>query len=331
MDQGKPVTITVELKGELVRVQAWQVQIGRTSLYLLDTNMKENSEWARTITSQLYGGDREMRIRQEIILGIGGVRMLKAMGLEPAVYHMNEGHSAFTVFERIRELREEKGLSFNEAVELVRVTSVFTTHTPVPAGIDTFHPDLMRAYFENVARSMGISIHVLLGFGRQDPRNKDEEFSMAVLALRLSNWNNAVSRLHGKVSRECGRRYGPESPEADLPIVHVTNGVHIPSWISKGMAEHFDRYLGPRWIEDPDNVKIWERVEKIPDTELWRTHEEGQGKTGGVYADEAQDSSWQDGAPPTGISPLRTRCSTPRPLPSGLPGDSPPTRGPILF
>jgi glycogen phosphorylase len=274
--QGNPVTISVDLKGELVRVQVWQVNIGRTCLYLLDTNMKENSEWARTITSQLYGGDREMRIRQEIILGIGGVRMLKAMGLQPAVYHMNEGHSAFTAFERIRELREDRGLSFNEAVEMVRVTSVFTTHTPVPAGIDTFHPDLMRAYFENQAKAMGLSIHVLLGFGRQDPRNKDEEFSMAVLALRLSNWNNAVSRLHGEVSRRMWQKIWPRSPESDLPIVHVTNGVHIPSYISKGMAEHFDRYLSPRWIEDPDNEKIWERVDRIPDSELWRTHERGR-------------------------------------------------------
>ena len=274
--QGIPIKISIDLKGEVVKVQAWRVSIGRTVLYLLDTNLRENSEWARSITSQLYGGDREMRIRQEIVLGVGGVRMLRAIGLQPAVYHMNEGHSAFTAFERIRELREERGLSFNEAVELVRVTSVFTTHTPVPAGIDTFHPDLVRAYFESFAKSMGISIHVLLGFGRQDPRSKDEEFSMAVLALRLSSWINGVSRLHGVVSRKMWQRIWPRTPESDLPIVHVTNGVHIPSYISKGMAENFDRYLSPRWIEDPDNVKIWERVNKIPDTELWRTHERGK-------------------------------------------------------
>ena len=274
--QGNPIKISIDLKGEVVKVQAWRVNIGRTVLYLLDTNLRENSEWARSITSQLYGGDREMRIRQEIVLGVGGVRMLRAIGLQPAVYHMNEGHSAFTAFERIRELREERGLSFNEAVELVRVTSVFTTHTPVPAGIDTFHPDLVRAYFESFAKSMGISIHVLLGFGRQDPRSKDEEFSMAVLALRLSSWINGVSRLHGVVSRKMWQRIWPRTPESDLPIVHVTNGVHIPSYISKGMAENFDRYLSPRWIEDADNVKIWERVNRIPDTELWRTHERGK-------------------------------------------------------
>ncbi|MCJ7594640.1 MAG: alpha-glucan family phosphorylase [Desulfobacterales bacterium] len=271
--EGNPIKISIDLKGEEVKVQAWRVNIGRTRLFLLDTNLKENSDWAKDITSQLYGGDREMRIRQEIILGIGGVRMLRAMGVEPAVYHMNEGHSAFAVFERIRQLREDLGLSFNEAVELVRVTSVFTTHTPVPAGIDTFHPDLVRTYFESFAKSMGISIHVLLGFGRQDPRDREEPFSMAVLALRLSNWINGVSRLHAKVSRKMWQKIWPRTPETDLPITHVTNGVHIPSWISKSMAENYDRYLGPRWIEDPDNVKIWERVDKIPDPELWRTHE----------------------------------------------------------
>ncbi len=270
---GLAIKVAVDLKGETVQVRAWEVHIGRISLFLLDTNLEENSPGARDITSELYGGDREMRIRQEIILGIGGVRMIRAMGLDPAVYHMNEGHSAFATFERIRVLREDGGLTFNQAMELVRVTNVFTTHTPVPAGIDTFHPDLMRTYFEGFARSMGISLDVLLGFGRQDPRNRGEEFSMAVLALRLSNWSNGVSKLHGRVSRKMFQNVWPKTPENDLPIGCVTNGVHIPSWISKGVAENYDRYLGRRWIEDPDNVKVWERVNKIPDSELWRTHE----------------------------------------------------------
>ena len=275
-NQGHPVQVSLDLKGEQVRVQAWQVKIGRTSLYLLDTNLRENSPSAREITSELYGGDREMRIRQEIVLGIGGARMLKAIGIDPCVYHMNEGHSAFAVFERIRQLREENGLSFNEALEFVRVSSVFTTHTPVPAGIDTFHPDMVRTYFEEFAKTMGISLAVLLGYGKQDPRDKDEPFSMAVLALRLSNWNNGVSRLHGRVSRKMWQKIWPKTPESDIPIVHITNGVHIPSWVSRGMSINFDRYLGPRWIEDPDNEKVWERVGKIPDTELWRTHERGR-------------------------------------------------------
>jgi len=272
-EKGESVEVSVDLKGERVSVQVWRVNIGRTRLYLLDTNLTKNPQWARDITSELYGGDREMRIRQEIILGIGGVRMLKAMGIEPTLYHINEGHSAFAIFERIRALREERGLSFNEALEFVRATSVFTTHTPVPAGNDMFHPDLVRAYFGSFAKSIGITPEVLLALGRQNPRDKNEEFCMTVLALKLSNSNNGVSRLHARVSRRMWQRIWPKTPETDLPIVHLTNGVHIPSWISRGMSENYARYLGPRWIEDPDNMMVWERVDKIPNTELWRTHE----------------------------------------------------------
>jgi starch phosphorylase len=270
---GNTLRISLQLKGAEIKVQAWEVAIGRTTLYLLDTNIKENPDWVRAITAELYGGDQEMRIQQEIVLGIGGVRLLKAMNIQPAVYHMNEGHSAFAIFERIRELRQEEGLAFNEALEYVHATNVFTTHTPVPAGIDRFHPDLMRIYLEDCAKNLGISFEVLLGYGRQDPRNRGEEFCMAVLALRLSAWINGVSKLHGEVSRKMWKGIWPKIPEIDLPIKHITNGVHIPSWISYGMAENYNRYLGPRWIEDPDNVKVWERVDKIPDTELWRTHE----------------------------------------------------------
>ncbi len=275
-DKGRSVEISIDLKGRTAAVRAWQVDIGRSRLVLLDTNLKSNPKDIREITAQLYGGDREMRLLQEIVLGIGGVRMLGAMGLSPAAFHMNEGHSAFATFERIRALRANRGLTFNEALEFVRLTSVFTTHTPVPAGIDTFHPDLMRAYFEPFAQAMGISYDVLLGFGRQDPRNREEPFCMAVLALRLSTWNNGVSRLHARVSRRMWQSIWPKTPEVDIPIVHITNGVHIPSWISQDMAENYDRYLGPRWIEDPDNVKVWERVDKIPNTELWRAHVRGR-------------------------------------------------------
>ncbi|MBN2059507.1 MAG: alpha-glucan family phosphorylase, partial [Deltaproteobacteria bacterium] len=271
-----PVKVSVLLKEEEVWIQVWEVKVGRIRLLLLDTNIPDNSPHAREITAELYGGDRDMRIRQEIVLGIGGVRMLKALGLSPEIYHMNEGHSAFAVLERIRGLKEDKGLKFNEALEFVRSTNVFTTHTPVPAGNDMFHPDLVRAYFTTFARLLGITIDVLMGYGRQDPKNRDEEFCMTVLALRLSNCNNGVSRLHASVSRKMWKNLWPKTMEVDFPIGHVTNGVHIPSWISKGMAENYARYLGPLWIEDPDNVVIWERVKKIPDTELWRTHERGR-------------------------------------------------------
>jgi starch phosphorylase len=272
-DAGKPLTISVDFPEETIHARVWRVQVGRVDLYLLDANIPENPPRQREVTNRLYGGDRDMRIRQEMLLGVGGLRALWAMGIEPAVCHMNEGHSAFAGFERIRQLREDHGLSFNEALEFVRMTSVFTTHTPVPAGIDTFDPGLMHPYFDGFARAMGISFDVLLGFGRQEPRNRQEPFSMAVLALRLSNWNNGVSRLHGEVSRKMWRQVWPGLPEVDRPITHITNGVHIPSWISRGMAENLDRYLGPRWIEDPDNEKVWERVDQIPDTELWRSHE----------------------------------------------------------
>ncbi len=288
-EDGTPVRIALPLKGEQVWIQAWQVDVGRTQLYLLDTNVPENSPWMRSITSQLYGGDRDMRIRQEIVLGIGGVRMLKEIGIEATIFHMNEGHSAFAAFERIRSLKADSNLTFNEAMELVRVTSVFTTHTPVPAGIDLFHPDLMRAYFEEFARSIGISFDVMLGFGRQNPRDRDEPFSMAVSALRLSTWNNAVSRLHGKVSRKMWQKIWPKTPEIDLPISHTTNGVHIPTWICQGMAEHYNRYMGPRWIEDPDNEKVWERVDRIPDTELWRTHEQARARLVGFCRRRLRD------------------------------------------
>ena len=272
-DSGNTVRVSVDLKGETVHIEAWKVHVGRIDLYLLDTNLKENSERGRNITSRLYGGDREMRISQEIVLGIGGVKLLKAVGLEPAVYHMNEGHSAFAVFERIRELREDQGLNFNEALEFVRGTSVFTTHTPVPAGNDSFHPDLVRQYLGFFTQPLGIGMEVLLGFGRQNPRDRGEEFCMTVLALRLSNWHNGVSRLHSRVSRKMWRGIWPKTPEVDLPITYITNGVHIPSWISKGMGENYVRYLGPSWIEDPENVSVWENVARIPNSELWRTHE----------------------------------------------------------
>jgi len=186
---------------------------------------------------------------------------------------MNEGHSAFAIFERIRAHIEEQGLSFNEAMEFIRATNVFTTHTPVPAGNDMFHPDLVRNYFNEFAKLLSISVDVLLGFGKKDPRNKEEDFCMTILALRLSNCNNGVSRLHRSVSRKIWQGIWPKIMETDLPIGYITNGVHIPSWISKGMAENYARYLGPLWIEDPDNTVVWERVDNIPDTELWRTHE----------------------------------------------------------
>jgi glycogen phosphorylase len=272
-DEGRVLSVTVHFKDQPVQVQIWRVNVGRVPLYLLDTNMNTNPPEFRGTTAQLYGGDREMRIRQEIVLGIGGVRALKALGVEPTVSHMNEGHSAFSALERINMLRKEKGLSFDEAREVVLASTVFTTHTPVPAGNDVFDPSLVRAYLEAYTRELGINFKVLLGYGRLDPRNEGEPFGMTTLALRLSAHTNGVSRLHGRVSRSMWQAVWSHHPVEDVPIDHITNGIHVPTWISHDMARLFNRYLGPDWAEDPDSERVWNEVEKIPDTELWLTHE----------------------------------------------------------
>ncbi|KPK83377.1 MAG: alpha-glucan phosphorylase [Bacteroides sp. SM23_62_1] len=271
--EGKPMQVSVEFKGEKVNILIWRIDVGRVPLYLLDTNLPINSPESRRTTAQLYGGDREMRLRQEIVLGIGGVRALKTLGIEPTIIHMNEGHSAFSALERINILRKEKGLSFDAAREMVIATTVFTTHTPVPAGNDVFSPDLVQTYFGEYAKELGINFRVLLGYGRLDPRNEGEKFGMSTLALRLSSHANGVSRLHGKVSRSIWQKIWSHHPVEDVPIDHITNGIHVPTWISREMAFLLIRYLGPDWAEDPDNERVWEQIENIPSTELWRSHE----------------------------------------------------------
>ncbi len=271
-DSGRPLQVSVKFKNEPVQIYVWRVDVGRVPLYLLDTNVQDNSPEIRQTTAQLYGGDREMRLRQEIVLGIGGVRALKAVGLDPTVIHMNEGHSAFCALERINILRKEKGLSFDAAREVVQASTVFTTHTPVPAGNDVFDPGLVRAYFEDYAKELGINFKVMLGYGRMNPRDENEPFGMTPLALRLSAHANGVSRLHGQVSRAMWQPVWPHNPVEDVPIDYVTNGIHVPTWISREMSELFDRYLGTNWSEDPDNESLWGQVENIPTTELWRIH-----------------------------------------------------------
>ena len=271
-EAGNEVTITVEIQERPLVARIWLIKVGRVPLYLMDANVEANPPDLRAITHQLYGGDREMRIRQEILLGIGGVRLLKALSIEPNVYHMNEGHSAFASLERIRILRQEEGLSFDEAREAVRASNVFTTHTPVPAGNDYFEAELVRAHFQNYVGDLGISMPVLMGYGRIHPADPHEQFCMTVLALRLSVYSNGVSRLHGKVSRQMWKEVWPHFPAEDVPIDYITNGVHIASWISNEMAYLYYRYLGPEWNEDPDSQAVWARVLKVPDSELWRAH-----------------------------------------------------------
>ncbi|MFO7652803.1 MAG: alpha-glucan family phosphorylase [Candidatus Krumholzibacteriia bacterium] len=270
---GRPVTIQVEYPGRLVTAQIWRVRVGRIPLLLLDTNLPENRPEDRELTSRLYGGDIDMRIRQELLLGVGGVRALAALGIEPAVCHLNEGHSAFLALERMRRLMEEEKLPYSVAFELVRATNVFTTHTPVPAGNDRFHPDLVATYLGGFADRLGIGMKSLLGLGRENPRNDNETFCMTVLALRLSQFANGVSELHGHVSRDMWKGLWPGVPVEEVPITHVTNGIHTRSWMCSEIARLCDRYLGPRWYEEPTNQMVWERVGNIPDAELWRSHE----------------------------------------------------------
>ncbi len=271
---GNPLLVNLDLPGRTVYAQLWQAHVGRVSLILLDTNVPANPDpQDRDITDQLYGGDSDMRIRQEIVLGIGGYRALEALGLEPTVYHMNEGHSAFLALERVRRLIQRHRLSFEEARQLASPSLVFTTHTPVEAGHDFFPPELMDRYFSNYYPQLGLSRDEFLALGRRNPNDPSEAFCMTVLALRLAAFSNGVSRLHGEVTRRMWGVIWPNLPESEVPIGHVTNGVHFRSWISYEMNQLYDRYLGPAWREEPADPTLWRRAETIPAEELWRTHE----------------------------------------------------------
>lgn len=271
--EGEPVKISVQLGDATVAAQVWVVKIGRSSLYLLDTNISDNAEEFRGITSALYGGDKEMRIRQEILLGIGGMRALRALGIKATVAHMNEGHSAFLAIERVRELITTTSLSLNEAIEAVRPTHIFTTHTPVPAGNERFAPELMQKYFHNIVDGIDISYFDFMALGRENAHDEQEHFCMTVLAIRLSAYNNAVSQLHADVSQEMWQSIWPGIPQEEVPIRGITNGVHVRTWLNHDLIELLDRYFGPRFYDDPTYLEIWDRIDRVSDEELWRTHE----------------------------------------------------------
>ncbi|RKX22988.1 MAG: alpha-glucan phosphorylase [Candidatus Zixiibacteriota bacterium] len=271
-ENNEPIKVTVELDAAPVKVQILKVNIGQIPLYLLDTNIPENSSKCREITSVLYGGDKDMRIRQEIILGIGGIKALRAMKIEPSVYHINEGHSWFLTLERIRFLMHERGLSFKQASQYIWSTAVFTTHTPVPAGNEKFEPILVRRYLDKFIKQLGISWEEFISIGKVFPKDKDELFCMTVAALKYSAFSNGVSKLHGKISREMWHNIWPELPSEEIPIKAITNGVHSSSWISHDMHELFVSYFGSKYEEFSGLPEIWEKVYKIPDAELWRVH-----------------------------------------------------------
>ena len=275
---GSPVHVRVDLPDNAVFAKVWRANVGRIPLYLLDTNLQENAPADREITARLYGGGTEMRIRQEIVLGIGGVRALDALNIRPTVFHMNEGHSAFLALERIRVLLDNSPLTFDEARQAVMATNVFTTHTPVPAGIDMFPPDMMLKYFRHYYPSLKLDEEGFLALGREDVTNKKQGFSMAVLAIRLADGINGVSGLHGEVSRKMWHNLWPQVPPNEVPIRHVTNGIHTRSWLAPDIAFVLDRYLDPAWQSDPTDQSVWEGVMQIPDEELWRAHERSREK-----------------------------------------------------
>ncbi len=275
---GKPLKITIDLAGKPCHAQIWRCQVGRITLYLLDTNIEENEPAERDVTSGLYAGDVETRLRQEILLGIGGVRALEALKVDPMVFHMNEGHSFLVGLERIRNMMLKEGLDFETARTVCQSSLVFTTHTPVPAGNDVFQVSLMEKYLKPYVDEIGLKWSDFVALGRKNPLDSKEPFGATVFALKNSAFRNGVSKLHGEVSREMWNEIWPHVTSDELPIASITNGIHIPSWISADMSDLFDRYLGPKWKEDPDNQKIWERIDDIPDAELWSIHERRRGR-----------------------------------------------------
>ena len=277
-DAGQAVTVVVPFEGRQVAAAVWRLDVGQTPLYLLDTDIEPNSGADRAIAAQLYGGDIETRIQQEMLLGIGGVRALHALGMRPAVCHMNEGHSALLGVERIRMLMEETGLSFSEALLPVSAATVFTTHTAVAAGIDLFPPELVRRHLSQYYGGMGLSDREFLGFGRMNPNDDMEPFSMALLGLRLSGYRNGVSKLHRTVSRKLWEGAWSQLPLEQVPIDSVTNGVHLPTWVGPEMSQLFDRYVGLRWRDDPTRSGEWAALVRAPDGELWAARERQRGE-----------------------------------------------------
>ena len=271
LSDGRRLVIDVAYPTKIVHAQLWRVDVGRVPLYLLDSNVEQNAKEDRGITGPLYGGDHEFRVRQEIMLGIGGVHALESLGLRPTVCHLNEGHSAFLTLERIARVMREMKVSFEVAREACAPANLFTTHTPVPAGIDMFDPAIVRRYLEHHRRELGLSDGDLVGLGKS--ATAPTAFSMPVLALKTSSHCNGVSELHGTVSRTMFKSLWPELPEHEVPIDSITNGVHVPSFVSDELNAVYRRYLGPQWFEQIDSPATWAKLQQVPDAELWHARE----------------------------------------------------------
>ena len=271
-ETGENLIITVKIPKGKLYLKVWKIAVGRVSLFLLDSDIDENKPELRDTTLKLYGGDQEMRIKQEIALGIGGVTALRELGIEPTVYHMNEGHSSFLVLELIKRTMEEKKISFNMARDIVSSKTVFTTHTPVPAGNDIFPTDLVEKYFKDFWVLMGLSKDEFLELGMKPKEEKKDTFNMGILALKIAGKKNGVSKLHGAVSRELFGEVWPEIAPNESPITYVTNGIHTCTWLAPKLKELYNKYLTPYWQEKIHENEIWEKINSIPDEELWNVH-----------------------------------------------------------
>ena len=274
---GDDVIIDIPLQGKTLYLKLWQINVGRIKLYLMDSDIDQNPEDFRGITLRLYGGDKEMRIRQEIVLGMAGVKALKALDYNPTVYHMNEGHSSFLTLELIKNIMEERQISFEMAKEIATVQTVFTTHTPVPAGNDIFDVSLVEKYFDGFWNKLGITKEQFLKLGMPG-EDLEPGFNMGILALKIAGKKNGVSKLHGEVSRELFAEVWPNIAEDESPITHVTNGIHTCTWLAPNLKELFNEYLPPYW---QDNIQIdstWEKIDSIPDQKLWEAHVERKEK-----------------------------------------------------
>jgi starch phosphorylase len=268
----QPLIIAVETRGGSILARVWLARVGRVKLLLLDSNVEGNQREDRELTSRLYGGDNRSRIRQELLLGVGGVRALKALNIHPGVLHLNEGHSAFAVLETIRQAMHHDGKSFDAAAREISAKTVFTTHTPVPAGHDRFGGDMIEEHLGPLREALGLSHDGLMALGRVWPHDQGESFTMTVLALKLSRTANGVSALHGVVSRNMWKSLWPNREEHRVPIGHITNGVHVATWVAPQMKELYDRQIGPSWITKSGESETWKLIDKIDNGQLWETH-----------------------------------------------------------
>jgi len=269
---GKPITVEIQTRTGTLWAKVWLMHVGRVSLYLLDCDVEGNSPEDRELTSRLYGGDNRTRIRQELVAGVGGVRALKALGITPGVYHLNEGHIGFATLEVIRQHMKDDGMAFDDALRKVAQHTVFTTHTPVPAGHDRFDGGLIEEHLGPLRDELGISFEQLMGLGRVEPQNEHETFCMTVLGLKLSRRANAVSSLHGHVTRRMWAHLWPWRVEEEIPIGHITNGVHTASWLSWQMQQLYDRAFPADWQERIQEPEVWQQIHHVDPGELWETH-----------------------------------------------------------